>query len=276
MKNKQFINLFIFLLAFSSSIPSAEAEKEEKVKKKKCVFITSEEMERDHKDEAFRLKKMYILDIRPYHVTMDKRQILASRPITLEDLHSDSMRTINWREKKIFIVGESTESAAYFCSEMIKKDYIVKDIYVLEGGIDAWTGPVSPRFNDTICGKLSYNDLVNIENSGRKVEFVDFRSRENYDGEHIKKAYRGDGINRNRLFENYRIADWLELKENNGVVVFIGENVQEASHVCRSAKRGTGLDNFYILSGNMKGWEGEVKTEHMEIWKRKIKDFFRD
>ncbi len=257
----------VFFIAFAQF---SEAAKEDEQKKKKCVPVEPEEMLKRFSDESYFLKYMYIFDIRPYRVVTKGKQVQQSRLIGLNTLDSAAMYRINWRGRNAYLVGENTDSAMGFCSQMIGRDFITEDIYVLKGGINAWTGPLYPRFDAVKCGVLTYSEVVSIMDSGRIVEFVDLRSRKNFNKGHIPDAVRGDAINEDRMYLNERSPLWARLRDENGVVIFIGNTEFEASHRCRSARMGSGLDIIYVLRGNMRGWEGDLEKEKLEILKQRF------
>src|SRR3990167_6396372 len=174
----------ILLLVFFAS--SSEASE--------CILIEPEDMKMRYEDRAILLNDMFIFDTRPYMIANKGKRIPMSMAITYESLENELTYEIEvWKGKDLYLVGEDTESTENFCKAMLKKNYPIDDIYVLKGGMKAWNGPIiTGNFEDVKCEEIDLLEISGLNNSNRKIEYVDMRSLQDYEKGHIPSAV-GEG-----------------------------------------------------------------------------------
>jgi len=238
----------ILLLVFFAS--SSEASE--------CILIEPEDMKMRYEDRAILLNDMFIFDVRPYMIANKGKRIPMSMAITYESLESELAYEIEvWKGKDIYLVGGDTESTDSFCKAMLKKKYPIDDIYVLKGGMNAWEGPIiTGKFEDVKCEEIDLQGVSGLENSEKKVEFVDIRSLQDYEKGHIPGAVGEGAFSRENLCLT---GVFSRVVQDDGIVVFVGYTEPETVHRCRVLKWAVGYNSMYALKENMKAWKGELE-----------------
>jgi rhodanese-related sulfurtransferase len=247
---------FVFFLVNQIFVPTSSEASE-------CILIEPDEMKRRYEDRAILLNDMFIFDIRPYMKANKGKRIPMSMGITYESIENELVYEIEvWKGKDVYLVGEDTESTENFCKAMLKKDYPIDDIYVLKGGMNAWNGPViKGKFEDVSCEEIDLEDVIELKNMERKVEFVDIRSLTDYEKGHIPGAVGEGAFNRENLCLT---GVFSRAVKEDGAVVFVGYTEPETKHRCRALKWAVGYNNMYALKGNIKAWKGELEKGRFE------------
>ena len=242
---------FLFFVVNQVFVPSSSEASE-------CILIEPEDMKMRYEDRAILLNDMFIFDVRPYIIANKGKRIPMSMAITYESLENELAYEIEvWKGKDIYLVGEDAESTESFCKAMLKKKYPIDDIYVLKGGMKSWNGPViTGKFEDVICEEIDLQDVLNLKDSERKVEFVDMRSLNDYENGHIPGAVGEGGFSRENLCLT---GVFSRAVQEDGIVVFVGYTEPETLHRCRVLKWAVGYNNMHALKGNMKAWKGSLE-----------------
>lgn len=223
--------------------------------------------------------KMFVFDIRP-QFDMKMKRIARAIPASLEDIKNELVDKVDELiGKDIVLVGEDTESAKNVCKYMITKDYGIRNIYVLKGGMEKWDGPIAEDFSKVECKLITSGELINIIKANRKIEIIDKRPAEEYHEGHIPEARLGrmGGSGNKEQFsikKNLRELDKRKKWEQENVtVIYVYPNEFQAMRDCRYERYWTwGYKNIYVLRGGMKTWEGEVEKDYLEILKKKVKE----
>ncbi len=255
--------LFFFFVLFFCK----EAYAQDAGKKKDCILMEPEVMEKHYEDKPFLYDNMFLFDIRPYSTAMKGKIIPLAKlvsPVIFKVKHLYNIKI--WKGKDVYLVGEDTESTVNFCKEMIAMNYGIDDVYVLKGGMDAWNGPVVGRFGDAACEGMTPQMLGNLRNSGRKIHIIDTRHPDAFKGAHIPGAM--NGFNKGPIGDNPETVMkgyfefrpmYIELMAEDALAVFIDYNETASSHRCRTEKWATGITNMYYLKGGMEHWDGATE-----------------
>jgi len=242
---------FLFFVVNQVFVPSSSEASE-------CILIEPEDMKMRYEDRAILLNDMFIFDVRPYITANKGKRIPMSMAITYESLENELTYEIEvWKGKDLYLVGEDTESTENFCKVMLKKNYPIDDIYVLKGGMNAWNGPViTGNFEDVKCEEIDLLEISGLNNSNRKIEYVDMRSLQDYVKGHIPGAVGEGAFSRENLCLT---GVFSRAVQEDGLVVFVGYTEPETLHRCRVLKWAVGYNNMYALKGNMKAWNGAIE-----------------
>jgi 3-mercaptopyruvate sulfurtransferase SseA len=219
---------------------------------------------------------------RKFDLRTDRRRIPWTIWASVEEIEKELVgRVEELVDKDVVLVGDNTESAKNACNYMIKKDYGIRNIYILKGGMEKWDGPVLEDFTKIECKMIISRDLINIIKSDRKVEIIDQRQAEEYHEGHIPGARfedrRGGSMMRPsmrfRLQKQERRKKW---EQENTTVVYVYPNEFQALRDCRYTKYFSwGYKDIYVLRGGMKAWEGEIERDYLEILKNKAKKYIK-
>jgi len=234
------------------------------------------------------IRNMLIFDVTPrydidgkrkFDLSTDRRRIPWTIWASVEDIEKELVgKGGEFIGKDIILIGENTESAESVCRDMMKKDYGIRNIYILKGGMEKWDGPVLDDFTKSECRIITSRELINIMKANKNVEIIDQRQADEYHEGHIPGARfedrRGGSMMRpsikSRLQKQERSKKW---EQENTTVVYVYPNEFQAMRDCRYVKYFSwGYKDIYVLRGGMKTWEGEVKKDYLEILKKKVKE----
>ncbi len=267
MKRISLTASFLFFLFAFSFTPPSEALQGEELKGKQCLFIEPEEMKNHYEDDSILLNNMFIFDIRPYSIAMRGKQIPRAMLINYRMFQDQSVHDIQeWKGNNVYLVGEDTESTENFCKFIINKNYDIGNIYVLNGGMKEWTGPVLGDFNKVQCESINLVTLKNMFNTEKNVEVVDLRSSGDYIEGHIPGAISEKEFSRDKFCLSGTVA-FVRAIQKNGTVVFVGNSEGEITQRCRSFKWVADYEKMYMLSGNFKDWNGPLEKGALGILK---------
>lgn len=242
---------FVFFVVNQVFVPSlAEASE--------CILIEPEDMKMRYEDREILLNDMFIFDVRPYMIANKGKRIPMSMAITYKSLENELAYEIEvWKGKDIYLVGDDTESTEKFCKAILEKKYPIDDIYVLKGGMNTWNGPViTGKFEDVKCEDIDLQEVSGLNNSERKIEFVDIRSRQDYEKGHIPGAVGEGAFSRDNLCLT---GVFSRAVKDDGIIVFVGYTEPETLHRCRVLKWAVGYGSMYALKENMKAWKGSLE-----------------
>jgi len=223
---------------------------------------------------------MVVIDVRQEHDIKMKR-IVRAIPATFDNIKKELVSRVGELiGKNVILIGEDTKSAESVCSYMIKKDYGIRNIFVLKGGMEKWDGPILDDISNVGCEVITSQQLKKIMKSNRKVEIIDKRPSEEYYEGHIPEAKLEGGWGNQFPINKFSIKNFLQELERrkkwekeNVTVVYVYDNEWHAMRECRYEKYWTwGYKNIYVLRGGMKVWEGEVKKDYLEILKKRVKE----
>lgn len=268
----------------------------ESVNAKECKIIEPEALKRAIENKS--IYEMIIFDVRPFYTHDSKRRfdletnvkrIPSSLWAPLEKIELDLVGKVEELvDRNVILVGENTESAENVCRFMMKKDYGIRNIYVLKGGMEKWDGPVKEDITKVRCETITSRELMNMMKSGRKIEIIDKRSADEYHEEHIPGAVLQTGEGRNPPLKYLiRKREWrIKRARENATLVYVYDNEIQAMMDCRYEKYFThpawypdgdkeSKKNIYVLRGGMKAWEGEVEKNYLEILKKKAKEYIK-
>lgn len=265
----------------------------DRVNAKECSLIEPEALKRAIENKS--IYNMIIFDVRPRYTPDSKRRfdletnvkrIPSSLWAPLEKIELDLVGKVEeLSDKNVVLVGEDTESAESVCRFMMKKDYGIRNIYVLKGGMEKWDGPVKEDITKVKCEMITSRELINMIKSNKKVEIVDKRSADEYHEGHIPGAGLQSGEMRQPSLK-YLIQKRerrIKRARENTTLVYVYENEVQAMLDCKYEKYFTHpawypdgnkehKKNIYVLRGGMKVWEGEVEKDYLEILKGKVKE----
>lgn len=265
----------------------------DRVNAKECNLIEPEALKRAIDNRS--IYNMIIFDVRPRYTPDSKRrfdlQTNAKRiPSSLwappEKIELDLVGKVEELiDKNVILVGEDTESAERVCRFMMKKDYGIRNIYVLKGGMEKWDGPVKEDITKVKCETITSRELMNMIKSNKKVEIIDKRSADEYHEGHIPGSELRTGEMRQPTLK-YLIQKRerrIKRARENTTLVYVYENEVQAMLDCKYEKYFTHpawypdgnkeyKKNIYVLRGGMKAWEGEVEKDYLEILKKKVKE----
>ena len=234
------------------------------------------------------IRNMLIFDVTPrydidgkrkFDLSTDRRRIPWTIWASVEDIEKELVDKVEELiDKDVILVGEDTESAVRVCKYLMLKDYGIRNIYILKGGMEKWDGPVLDDFTKSECRIITSRELINIMKANKNVEIIDQRQADEYHEGHIPGARfedrRGGSMMRpsikSRLQKQERSKKW---EQENTTVVYVYPNEFQAMRDCRYVKYFSwGYKDIYVLRGGMKTWEGEVKKDYLEILKKKVKE----
>ncbi|MEK7846682.1 MAG: rhodanese-like domain-containing protein [Nitrospinota bacterium] len=250
------------------------------VSAKECTIMEPEVLKRYIENKSY---NMVMFDVRQqFNLNMmrkfdtNMKRIMMAIPASLKDIEKELVGKVEELiGKDVILIGEDTESAISVCRYMMKKDYGIRNIYVLKGGMEKWDGPVREDFLKVECELITSRELMNIMKSNRKVEIIDNRPAEEYYDGHIPGA-RWEGRGREQLSIKKYLQELERRKkweQENVTVVYVYDNEWHAMRECRFEKYWSwGYKNIYVLRGGIKTWEGEIKKDYLEILKRKVKE----
>lgn len=250
------------------------------VNAKECTIMEPEVLKRYIENKSY---NMVMFDVRQqFNLNMmrkfdtNMKRIMMAIPASLKDIEKELVGKVEELiGKDVILIGEDTESAISVCRYMMKKDYGIRNIYVLKGGMEKWDGPVREDFLKVECELITSRELMNIMKSNRKVEIIDNRPAEEYYDGHIPGA-RWEGRGREQLSIKKYLQELERRKkweQENVTVVYVYDNEWHAMRECRFEKYWSwGYKNIYVLRGGMKVWEGEIKKDYLEILKKKVKE----
>lgn len=263
------------------------------VNAKECSLIEPEVLKKAILNKS--IYDMLIFDVRPRYTPDSKRRfdletnmkrIPSSILAPLEKIELDLVGKVEeFSDKNLILVGEDTESAESVCRFMIKKDYGIRNIYVLKGGMEKWDGPVKEDITKVECDVITSRGLMNMMKSGRKVEIIDKRSADEYHEGHIHGSELRTGEMREPTLK-YLIQKRerrIKRARENATLVYVYDNEVQAMIDCRYEKYfahpGWYPDgdkefkkNTYVLRGGIKTWEGELEKDYLEILKKRVKE----
>ena len=258
-----------------------------------CTLLEPEALKKAIENKS--IYEMIIFDVRPRYTPDSKRRFdietnMKRIPSSLwaprEKIELDLVGKVEELiDKNVILVGENTESAESVCRFMMKKDYGIRNIYVLKGGMEKWDGPVKEDITKVECEMITSRELMNMMKSGKNVEIIDKRSDDEYHEGHIPSAVLQPGeIRQPSLKYLIRKREWrIKRARENATIVYVYENEVQAMLDCKYEKYFThpawyphgeeiAKKNIYVLRGGMRVWEGEVKRDYLEILKKKVKE----
>lgn len=244
------------------------------VNAKECILMEPEVLKKFIANRM--IYNFVIFDVRPqFDVKM--KYIEGATPAPLVDIEKEFVGKVDELiGKDVIIVGANTESAESVCRYMMKKDYGIRNIYVLKGGMEKWDGPVREDFSNIECDMITSRELINRIKSNKKVEIIDKRTADEYHQGHIPTAILKDSKDRNPSLKSRLQKREMRIKreQENITVVYVYPNEFQAIRDCRYEKYFSYGDkkNIYVLRGGMKVWEGEVEKDYLEILKGKVKE----
>ncbi len=279
-----------YLLVFASMLLLLA----DSVNAKECSLLEPEVLKRAIENKS--IYEMIIFDVRPRYTPDSKRRfdletnvkrIPSSLWAPLEKIELDLVGKVEELiNRNVILVGEDTESAESVCRFMMKKDYGIRNIYVLKGGMEKWDGPVKEDILKVECEMITSRELMNMMKSGKNVEIIDKRSADEYHEGHIPGAVLRPGEMRQPTLKYLIQKRELRIKRarENTILVYVYDNEIQAMLDCRYEKYFThpawypdgnndnkkAKKNIYVLRGGMKVWEGEVKRDYLEILKKKV------
>jgi len=251
------------------------------VNAKECTIMEPEVLKRYIENKT--IFNMVMFDVRP-QFDQKMRRITRTIPASFDNIKKELVGKVNELvNKDVILIGEDTESAESVCRYMMKKDYGIRNIYVLKGGMEKWDGPVKEDITKVECEMITSRELMNMMKSGKNVEIIDKRSDDEYHEGHIPSAVLQPGeIRQPSLKYLIRKREWrIKRARENATIVYVYENEVQAMLDCKYEKYFThpawyphgeeiAKKNIYVLRGGMKVWEGEVKRDYLEILKKKV------
>lgn len=258
----------------------------ESVNAKECKIIEPEVLKRSIENKTY---NTVIFDVSPrfdninmkrkFDLSTNRNRIPRTIWTSIKDIEKELVgRVDELIGKDVFFVGEDTASAESACRYMMKKDYGIRNFYVLKGGLEKWDGPLAGDILKVECKMINSPELINIIKSNKEVKIIDQRSADEYHEGHIPGArLEGrEGSNKmrpslkSRLQKAERFKKW---EQENTTVVYVYQNEFQALRDCRYVKYFSwGYENIYVLRGGMKVWEGEIEKDYLEILKKKVKE----
>lgn len=288
LRNKQIkpFKSFLKSLCLSASVAfSMLLLLADSVNAKECILMEPEVLKRYIEKKSY---DMFMFDVRPrfddinmkrkFDLSTNMKRIPRTMWLSLEDIEKEfGGKVEELIGKDVILIGEDTESAKSVCRDMIKKDYGIRNIYVLKGGIEKWDGPVAEDITTVKCKMITSRELMDIMKSDKKVEIIDQRQAEEYHEGHIPEArLEGREVSDMRPSIKFRLQKMKRHKkwgQENPTVVYVYPNEFQAMRDCRYVKYFSwGYKDIYVLRGGMKAWEGEVEKDYLEILKKKVKE----
>jgi len=220
---------------------------------------------------------MVILDIRP-QFDQKMRRITRAIPASFDNIKKELVGKVGELiGKDVILIGEDTKSEESVCRYMMTKDFGIRNIYVLKGGMEKWDGPIAEDISEVECELITSRELINIMKSNRKFEIIDKRPADEYYEGHVPEAKLESGGGRGQFSTIEKYLRELERRkkweQESVTIVYVHDNEWHAMRSCRYEKYWSwGYKNIYVLRGGMKVWEGEVKKDYLEILKKKVKE----
>ena len=239
------------------------------VNAKECTIMEPEVLKRYIENKT--IFNMVMFDVRP-QFDQKMRRITRTIPASFDNIKKELVGKVNELvNKDVILIGEDTESAESVCRYMMKKDYGIRNIYVLKGGMEKWDGPVAVDISEVECELITSRELINIMKSNRKFEIIDKRPADEYYEGHIPGARLGGSSGKGQFSTIEKYLRGLE--KENVRVVYVYDNEWHTIRSCKYLKYWSwGYKNIYFLRGGMKVWEGEIEKDYLEILKKKVKE----
>lgn len=247
------------------------------VNAKECSLMGPEVLKKYIRNGTINNMNMLMFDIRPRsrQGNPDWKYIARTIPAPLSIIKRELVGKVKELiGKDVILVGENTKSAESVCGYMIKKDYGIRNIYVLKGGVEKWNGPVMDyeSASKVECKSITPWRLMDMMKSNRKVkvEIIDKRPSEKYYEGHIPGArLEKTGREQEKIIQDSikRSLQELEMsikwEQENVTVVYVYDDEWRGRWDCRYRKYWAwwGYENIYMLRGGMKDWEGEVEKD---------------
>src|SRR3989338_3865022 len=195
-RNKQ-IKPFLKSLCLSASVAfSMLLLLADSVNAKECTLLEPAVLKRYIGNKSIR--NMLIFDVTPrydidgkrkFDLSTDRRRIPWTIWASVEDIEKELVgKGGEFIGKDIILIGENTESAESVCRDMMKKDYGIRNIYILKGGMEKLDGPVLDDFTKSECRIITSRELINIMKANKNVEIMDQRQADEYHEGHIPGA----------------------------------------------------------------------------------------
>lgn len=236
---------------FVGGLGSKKDNSEEKINAEilRAPLITSEDLFTKFKNK----EKIFIIDMRSAG-DFEKGHIVASENSSAEKINSEKLKSSGADKTSNITLanqGENIYEMAQKTNELIAAGF--SNAKYLQGGITAWQNQgfplISSSSSDENANKIKKRSIENLAQDlsmgGDVVQFLDVRSKENFQIGHIAGA------------QNAPFAELEKNKDNISAVkkvVIYGENEDEAK---RAAVTLFDLNfyNAYVLDGGLDAWK---------------------